>query len=242
MIRWARQAQALVIEDDYDGEFRYDVRGLPALHSMTHGPDVVAYVGTASKILSPGLRIAWLIPPARLGEPVLRVLDATFDGINTTAGHALTHFIISGHLTSHLAGLPAPMQPAAARSSPRSAMSRPSATGHRRRCRTPPGRQTRHPAPAKPRRNSAFTNAGLAIDVLSQYATTAITQQALVCSYALLPETQARAAAAPDRLPHPSAHAASHGQALITYARNAAPVRKVSSPVTGSLTAINLRA
>ena len=195
VIRWARQAQALVIEDDYDGEFRYDVRGLPALHSMTHGPDVVAYVGTASKILSPGLRIAWLIPPAGLREPVLRVLDATFDGINTTAGHALTHFIISGHLTSHLARA---ARTYAARRRALIAALRNAApalqvtgvdAGLHLVANLPPGS-------SETAAQQRLHDAGLAIDVLSQYATTAITQQALVCSYALLPETQARAAAA----------------------------------------------
>jgi GntR family transcriptional regulator / MocR family aminotransferase len=195
VIRWARQTQALVIEDDYDGEFRYDVRGLPALHSMTHGPDVVAYLGTASKILSPGLRIAWLIPPADLREPVRQALDATFDGINTTAGHALAHFIISGHLTSHLARA---ARTYAARRRALIAALRNAApalqvtgvdAGLHLVANLPPGY-------SETAAQQRLRNAGLAIDVLSQYATTAITQQALVCSYALLPETQARAAAA----------------------------------------------
>jgi len=195
VIRWARRAQALVIEDDYDGEFRYDVRGLPALHSMTHGPDVVAYVGTTSKILSPGLRIAWLIPPADLREPVRQALDAAFDGINTTAGHALAHFIISGHLTSHLARA---ARTYAARRRALIAALRDAApalqvtgvdAGLHLVANLPPGC-------SETAAQQRLHHAGLAIDVLSQYATTAITQQALVCSYALLPETQARAAAA----------------------------------------------
>jgi GntR family transcriptional regulator / MocR family aminotransferase len=195
VIRWARRAQALVIEDDYDGEFRYDVRGLPALHSMTHGPDVVAYVGTASKILSPGLRIAWLIPPADLREPVRQAIDATFDGVNTTAGHALAHFIISGHLTSHLARA---ARTYAARRRALIAALRNAApalqvtgvdAGLHLVANLPPGC-------SETAAQQRLHDAGLAIDVLSQYATTAITQQALVCSYALLPETQARAAAA----------------------------------------------
>ena len=195
VIRWARQAQALVIEDDYDGEFRYDVRGLPALHSMTHGPEVVAYVGTASKILSPGLRIAWLIPPAGLRGPVLQALDATFDAINTTAGHALAHFITSGHLASHLARA---ARTYAARRRALIAALRNAApalqvtgvdAGLHLVAFLPPGS-------SETAVQQRLLGAGLAVDVLSQYAMTAITQQALVCSYALLPETQARAAAA----------------------------------------------
>ena len=90
-------------EDDYDGEFRYDVRGLPALHSQAQGHDVVAYLGTASKILSPGLRIAWLIARPDL-RPAVRQALATTDGtISATTGQALTYYIASGHLTRHLA-------------------------------------------------------------------------------------------------------------------------------------------
>jgi GntR family transcriptional regulator/MocR family aminotransferase len=195
LIRWARQAQALVIEDDYDGEFRYDVRGLPALHSMTYGPDVVAYVGTASKILSPGLRIAWLIAPAGLREPVRQALHATLDGISTPAGHALAHFIISGHLTGHLARA---ARTYAARRRALIAALRNAApalqvtgvdAGLHLVANLPPGS-------SETAAQQRLHNAGLAIDVLSQYSTTGLTQQALVCSYALLPETQAPAAAA----------------------------------------------
>src|SRR5580704_1499909 len=103
LIGWARRARALVIEDDYDGEFRYDVRGLPALHSMTGGPDVVAYLGTASKILSPGLRLAWMIAPPGLRQPVLDALSVTDERISAPAAGALAHFIGSGHLAAHLA-------------------------------------------------------------------------------------------------------------------------------------------
>src|SRR5580700_6867283 len=103
LIGWARRARTLVIEDDYDGEFRYDVRGLPALHSMTGGPDVVAYLGTASKIVSPGLRVAWMIAPPDLRQPVRDALARTDERISAPAGDALAHFIAAGHLASHLA-------------------------------------------------------------------------------------------------------------------------------------------
>jgi len=195
LIHWARQAQALVIEDDYDGEFRYDVRGLPALHSMTGGPDVVAYVGTASKILSPGLRIAWLIPPPDLREPVRQALASTLDSISTTAGHALAHFILSGHLTTHLARA---ARTYAARRRALIAQLRSAApalqvtgidAGLHLVANLPPGT-------SETVVQQRLHQAGLAVDVLGQHTTTSHTQQALVCSYALLPETQARDAAA----------------------------------------------
>ena len=55
---WARATGALIVEDDYDGEFRYDVAPLPALFGLD--PDVVVYLGTTTKILTPALRIGWL--------------------------------------------------------------------------------------------------------------------------------------------------------------------------------------
>jgi GntR family transcriptional regulator / MocR family aminotransferase len=63
LIAWADANGALVIEDDYDGEFRYDRQPVAALQGLE--PDLVAYAGTASKTLAPGLRLAWLaLPPS----------------------------------------------------------------------------------------------------------------------------------------------------------------------------------
>lgn len=64
----ARATGTLVVEDDYDGEFRFDRRPVGALQAIA--PDVVAYAGTASKTLAPGLRLAWLVLPERLLAPV----------------------------------------------------------------------------------------------------------------------------------------------------------------------------
>ena len=195
LIGWARRAGALVIEDDYDGEFRYDVRGLPALHSMTGGPDVVAYLGTASKILSPGLRVAWLIAPPDLRQPVRDALERTDERISAPAGDALAHFIASGHLTAHLA-----------RAS-RTYAARRHALIAGLRDRAPQLRITGVDAglhlvadlpagvdEAEVQRRLAL--AGLAVDVLGQFGTAPLDRRALVCGYALLPETQAAGASA----------------------------------------------
>src|SRR6185437_8456528 len=61
VIDWARRTGAVVIEDDYDGEFRYDRSPVGALHGVD--PDHVIYLGTASKSLAPGLRVGWLVLP-----------------------------------------------------------------------------------------------------------------------------------------------------------------------------------
>ena len=69
LTQWARDRGGLVIEDDYDGEFRYDRQPVGALQGMA--PDHVAYLGTASKTLGPALRLGWMVLPERLMEPVL---------------------------------------------------------------------------------------------------------------------------------------------------------------------------
>ncbi|BAD56959.1 PLP-dependent aminotransferase family protein [Nocardia farcinica] len=82
VVDWARRTGGLVIEDDYDGEFRYDRRPVGALQGLA--PDRVVYLGTASKSLAPGLRLSWAVLPgdlvddvvaARGGHDVCGVLD-----------------------------------------------------------------------------------------------------------------------------------------------------------------------
>ena len=55
-----------MVEDDYDGEFRYDRHPVGALQGLA--PDRVVYAGTASKTLAPGLRLAWLVLPGPAGS------------------------------------------------------------------------------------------------------------------------------------------------------------------------------
>lgn len=68
LAEWARAAGSLVIEDDYDGEFRYDRQPVGALQGMA--PDHVAYVGSASKTLGPALRLGWMVLPDQLAGAV----------------------------------------------------------------------------------------------------------------------------------------------------------------------------
>jgi GntR family transcriptional regulator/MocR family aminotransferase len=73
LLEWARDAGAIVIEDDYDGEFRYDRSPVGALQGLD--PGTVAYAGTASKTLAPGLRLGWLVLPPALAEPVAEMKE-----------------------------------------------------------------------------------------------------------------------------------------------------------------------
>lgn len=84
LVAWAREYGALIIEDDYDGEFRYDRRSIGALHAVA--PDTIAYLGTASKALGPAIGLAWAALPARWRAEALRAREvhgaAPRDAIN----------------------------------------------------------------------------------------------------------------------------------------------------------------
>jgi GntR family transcriptional regulator / MocR family aminotransferase len=68
VLRWAAEHGAVVIEDDYDAEYRYDRMPVGALQGLA--PDRVVYAGSASKTLAPGLRLGWFVMPGRLAEPM----------------------------------------------------------------------------------------------------------------------------------------------------------------------------
>jgi len=74
-VDWAVAGDGLIIEDDYDGEFRYDRQAVGALQSLA--PEHVVYAGTASKSLVPGLRLGWLAVPDRLLDEVTEIKRAT---------------------------------------------------------------------------------------------------------------------------------------------------------------------
>ena len=85
--RWG----GVVIEDDYDGEFRYDRQPVGALQALA--PDHVIYAGTASKSLAPVLRLGWLVVPPRLLDAVMAQLTASPSGLDQLT---LAEFIESG--------------------------------------------------------------------------------------------------------------------------------------------------
>ena len=101
LIDWARRNQAWIIEDDYDSEFRYGGPPLTALQGMD-GSGRVAYVGTFSKILFPGLRTGYLVAPEPLLEAVLaaRARSDRFPPVLTEA--PLAELITRGHFAAHL--------------------------------------------------------------------------------------------------------------------------------------------
>jgi GntR family transcriptional regulator / MocR family aminotransferase len=92
--REAAQWGGMVIEDDYDGEFRYDRQPVGALQALA--PDHVVYAGTASKSLAPGLRLGWLVVPPPLMDAVTAELAAAPSAPSGLDQLILAEFISSG--------------------------------------------------------------------------------------------------------------------------------------------------
>jgi GntR family transcriptional regulator / MocR family aminotransferase len=97
---WARATGALILEDDYDGEFRYDVAPLPALYSLA--PDVVVYLGTASKMLTPVLGIGWLTARPDLIGLLADTRREISERVPEPVQHALLTLLTSGDLDRHV--------------------------------------------------------------------------------------------------------------------------------------------
>ncbi|MEU0942951.1 PLP-dependent aminotransferase family protein [Streptomyces canus] len=99
VVEWARRTGGLVVEDDYDGEFRYDRQPVGALQGLD--PDHVVHAGTASKSLAPGLRLGWLVLPPGLMEEVLAAKGG-IDSSGSLDQLTLAEFLTSGAYDRHV--------------------------------------------------------------------------------------------------------------------------------------------
>lgn len=100
LIEWAEDGERLIVEDDFDAEYRYDGAGLGALQGLA--PDRVAYLGSASKRLTPGMRLGWAQLPAWLAWPLIQA-KAIEDGGSEAIGQLALHdFIERGELDRHI--------------------------------------------------------------------------------------------------------------------------------------------
>src|SRR5205085_7684506 len=99
LLEWAGRG-GLVIEDDYDAEYRYDRPPLAALQGLA--PERVVYMGTASKTLAPALRLGWLLLPPHLVEPVARQRNLADHGAPTLEQLTLARMTESGAYDRHL--------------------------------------------------------------------------------------------------------------------------------------------
>ena len=100
VLRWATQRGAIIIEDDYDAEYRYDRTPVGALQGLA--PDHVVYAGSASKTLAPGLRLGWLALPGHLAGPVAAAKIAADRGSPALDQLAFADLITRGEFDRHL--------------------------------------------------------------------------------------------------------------------------------------------
>jgi GntR family transcriptional regulator/MocR family aminotransferase len=100
LLDWAAHAGAVVLEDDYDAEYRYDRQPVGAVQGLA--PDLVAYAGSASKTLAPGLRLGWLVVPERLLDAVTDAKESDDLGTPVVEQLALADFLERGQLDRHL--------------------------------------------------------------------------------------------------------------------------------------------
>jgi GntR family transcriptional regulator/MocR family aminotransferase len=101
LLQWAARCGTVVVEDDYDSEFRYTGAPLPAMQSLTTGIPVV-YVGTFSNVMFPSLRIGYLVLPTELVAPFTRAKWLTDRHTPLLEQAALADFLADGHLERHI--------------------------------------------------------------------------------------------------------------------------------------------
>jgi GntR family transcriptional regulator/MocR family aminotransferase len=101
LLDWAARNEAWIIEDDYDGEYRYVSRPLPALKSLDSDGRVL-YAGTFSKVMFPSLRLAYLVVPAAQIERFERIGQAFAGGSPELTQAIVTAFIQEGHFARHI--------------------------------------------------------------------------------------------------------------------------------------------
>jgi GntR family transcriptional regulator/MocR family aminotransferase len=100
LIDWAEEGDRLIVEDDYDAEYRYDRGAVGALQGLA--PERVLHIGSASKRLAPGMRLAWLLTPSWLTWQ-LTAMKAVEDAGSEVIGQlALHNFITRGELDRHI--------------------------------------------------------------------------------------------------------------------------------------------
>jgi len=100
VLAWAQRTGALVLEDDYDAEYRYDRAPIGAMQGLN--PGRVAYAGTASKTLAPGFRLGWLILPGELVEPFAEAKLLADRGSPILDQLTFADFLARGEFDRHL--------------------------------------------------------------------------------------------------------------------------------------------
>jgi len=100
LVRWARESGALIVEDDYDAEFRYD--RAPAAAMQAVAPDRIAYVGSTGKTLAPAVRLGWAVLPGELATSVTDEIQRTLLHLPGIDQLAFADFLRRGEFDRHL--------------------------------------------------------------------------------------------------------------------------------------------
>ncbi|MET9894933.1 PLP-dependent aminotransferase family protein [Streptomyces sp. NPDC006465] len=100
VVDWARARGGVILEDDYDGEFRYDRKPVGALQGLD--PERVIHIGSVSKSLSPALRLGWMVLPERFVDPVLEAKGEREAWASALDQLTLADFIGSGSYDRHV--------------------------------------------------------------------------------------------------------------------------------------------
>jgi GntR family transcriptional regulator/MocR family aminotransferase len=101
LLDWAVRHESWIIEDDYDGEYRYVSRPLPSLKSLDRDGRVL-YAGTFSKVLMPGIRLAYLVVPEAQVELFERITQTTAGGSPELTQSIVADFMSEGHFARHI--------------------------------------------------------------------------------------------------------------------------------------------
>jgi GntR family transcriptional regulator/MocR family aminotransferase len=101
LLDWAKRANAYILEDDYDSEFRFATRPLATLQGLDEA-DRVIYIGTFSKVLFPAIRVGYMILPPLLVDPVLKVRRLIDIHSPMLEQAVLADFMMEGHFRRHL--------------------------------------------------------------------------------------------------------------------------------------------
>ena len=100
LVAWAKRRDAVILEDEYDAEHRYDREPIGAIHGLAR--ERVIYAGTASKTLAPGLRLGWLALPEEFVEPIADAKEAADRGSPSIEQLAFADFLARGEFDHHL--------------------------------------------------------------------------------------------------------------------------------------------
>jgi GntR family transcriptional regulator/MocR family aminotransferase len=101
LLAWAQKTGAIIVEDDYDSEFRFGGRPLESLQGLDRSGSVV-YLGTFSKVLFPGLRLGYVVAPRWLQEPLIAAKWITDRHTAALEQAVMAEFITAGHFERHL--------------------------------------------------------------------------------------------------------------------------------------------